>query len=277
MLGEMLVVVSIIAAVASLGWAAYAGLERSEADGLARVQLDQLAQALRAFHVDTGHWPGEGPFALAVAGNVETAAAAGVDCSDFSGGLVLRSSLPSIELPSTPVIVSQWQEDWFGHPANLRQLAVAPVLCANHPLGRLQRWDSESRRGWRGPYLQPDKLLWVDAGNSGPFYESAPLQRNLPNVPTGSAWLPLQPCNSATDWCAFRWRTVESLRSGYDAQRDQLRSAGRPVLYFGPASGRVRLAHAGPDGRFGGFDPAYPCEANLAVNEGADDLVRCIE
>lgn len=276
-LGELLVVVAILAAVAGVGWTVHAGIERDQADGLAVVQIDQLAQALRRFHADTGFWPGQGPFALAAAGNSETLVANGVDCSDFSGGLVLRSSLPPIELPAAPVGAQQWQQDWFGHPANLMQLLRAPAMCANHPLGRLQAWDNESQRGWRGPYLQPEKSLWVDAGNAGPDYEAAPLQRNLPAIPSGSAWVPLQPCNQASDWCAFRWRAVESLRSDYDAGRDQLRSAGRPVLYFGPDSGPVRLAHAGPDGRFGGFDAAYPCQANLAVAHGSDDLVRCLE
>ncbi|MEN9455105.1 MAG: hypothetical protein RL210_624, partial [Pseudomonadota bacterium] len=44
-LGELLVVVAILAAVAGIGWTVHAGIEREQADGLAVVQLDQLAQA----------------------------------------------------------------------------------------------------------------------------------------------------------------------------------------------------------------------------------------
>ena len=278
-LGEMLVVVTIVAALTGVAWGAYANLARSEADRLAAVQLDQAALAVRAFRADTGYWPGAGPFALAPAGNVETADVNGdYQCTNTTAGLVVRARLPDqIILPLSAVDVDQWRTDWFTHPANLRQLLEAPVLCANHPLGRLARWDDESRRGWRGPYLDPGKALWVDAGNAAPGYESEPIQRNLPNVPTGAPYPPLAPCVDSDVPCAFRWRIAESFADSYESGRDQRASAGRPFFYFGPDSGRVRLAHGGPDGRFGGFDPNAPCGPNLTLAEGADDLVRCLD
>jgi prepilin-type N-terminal cleavage/methylation domain-containing protein len=281
-LGEMLVVIAIVAALASVAWGRYATLARSEADRLVRVQLDQITQALRAFHADTGHWPGEGPFALAPAGSIESPnAGGGYDCTGIpsDGGLSARAGLPELHLPGGAVDLEAWRENWFAHPANLGQLFTRPLLCTNHPLGRLMYWDAEARRGWRGPYLDPTKLLRVDAGHDGAGLEQAPVQRNLPNVPAGAPLPPLPPCaTAAAAECAFRWRSVDSLSAGYDAARDQFSALGRPLFYFRPtATTPARIAHAGADGRFGGFALATPCQPDLSAARGADDLVLCLD
>lgn len=281
-LPELLLVVAVLAALASLGWSAYAGVQRDANEQLAHVQLQQLGDALRRLRQDTGYWPGAGPFALAAAANVETADGAGVHCSDTSAGLWLRSALPTLMIGSGDV--EAWRGRWFEHPANLFVLATAPVLCANHPLARLQRWDAASARGWRGPYLRAEVLGKVDVGDglsqTGGNPLAGELQQDLLGLPAGGALPALdaagQPCTRTQTGCRWRWHTVASTASGYSAADHELRHP-RPLLYFGPASGRVRVVWVGSDGRWGGFANNNPCEPDVSAEGGADDLVICLD
>ncbi len=288
---EMLVIVTLLAAVAGVAWSAYAGLENRERDQLAHVQVDRLAQAVRQFKADTGYWPGQGPFALAPAGNTETLQPDGsVRCSDTSAGLWLRSTLDLIDIPlvvpPTVIDVDAWHQTWFEHPANLWMLVTAPKLCANHPLGRLQGWNAAAGRGWRGPYLEPGKLGWVDVtdglsqqGTGNPTIGL--LQHNLRGLAAGRNFAPAglnyTDCLHATSDCAFRWHPRSSQSTGYDPARESFSNYPRPLLYFGPASGRPRIGHAGPDGRFGGLDSPSTCDASSLATGGADDTVTCLD
>jgi prepilin-type N-terminal cleavage/methylation domain-containing protein len=279
---ELLVVVAVVAGLAGVAWSAYSGVQQDELDRLGRVQLEQAAKAVRQFREDTGYWPGQGPFALAPATNSETWNGAGYDCSEVSGGGVPRSSLPAVE------VVSGSPDDqgaWFGHPANLWQLAWRPALCANHALGRLQAWNAETGRGWRGPYLAPDKLGLVDVGNDllpdGTGDASArPTRRDLYGLGAGAEKLPADDgyatCATPGD-CAFQWRILRRTAAGYDSAIHDLTRHARPLLYFGPDSGRARLVYLGADGRFGGLNSVDPCAANATLADGADDLVACLE
>ncbi|MBK1689721.1 prepilin-type N-terminal cleavage/methylation domain-containing protein [Rubrivivax gelatinosus] len=282
-LTELLIVVAVLAAVAALGWSAYAGVQRDAQARLAQVQLRQLAQALRHFRDDTGHWPGSGPFALASATNVESGSAGTVSCSDTGEGLWLRSSLPALALGSGDV--ETWRARWFAHPANLWSLVNAPRLCANHALGRLQRWDPLSGRGWRGPYLRPESTGWVDVGDgldaTGGDPLGGELQRDLRGLPAGTALQAVDAagadCSRLQDGCRWRWHTLAATAGGYDPAAHDEGSHPRPLLYFGPASGRVRVAWTGSDGRWGGFAADAPCDANAATEAGRDDVVICLE
>lgn len=287
---ELLVVVAILAALSGVGWAAYQGVQQEAQDALADARLAQLAAALRRFKADTGHWPGDGPFALAATGNTETALGERrVSCSDTSAGLWLRSQLPAIVVPPAVVDVEAWREGWAQHPANLWQLLQTPLLCANHPLGRLQDWQPESRRGWNGPYLGAEQLGWVEVGSdlardgSGDPSSGA-LQSNMRGLPAGRTLPPVAAGNAACAGpsadCAWRWRVLPTTASGFEADRHTLARQGRPLLYFGPASGRPRLVWTGPDGRFGGLSgagTAQVCEPNTAHPDGLDDRVVCLD
>lgn len=285
---ELLVVVAILAALAGLGWTAYQGVYAEQQAQLGRVQLQQLAQAMRQFHADTGHWPGQGPFALASATNVESPSGPRhIECSDLSAGLWVRSTLPAVHVPGGVSDVEAWTAAWFAHPANLWALVTRPTLCANHVLGRLQDWQPGAARGWRGPYVQPEQLGWVEVGaglaadGSGDA-SALPLQSDLNGLAAGLELPPVAaghgPCASAADDCAYRWLSQRRDSTGFDVLRHAVPRRGRPLLYF-PA-GRPRLAWAGPDGRFGGLHAAasaQACEPDLAATGGADDLVICLE
>jgi prepilin-type N-terminal cleavage/methylation domain-containing protein len=287
---ELLVVVGILAALAGVGWGAYQGVQQEAQDTLADARLAQVAEALRRFKADTGHWPGDGPFALTAAANAETVLGSRqVSCSDTSAGLWLRSELPAIVVPAAVTDVEAWRARWATHPANLWQLQQAPLLCANHPKGRLQDWQPEPARGWRGPYLAADQLGWVEVG-SGLDADgtgdpgSGALLSNLRGLPAGRALPPVAeghgPCAGASADCAWRWRLLPTTASGFDAAHHTLARQGRPLLYFGPASGRPRLVWTGPDGRFGGLSAAgtaQACEPNTAQPEGLDDRIVCLD
>lgn len=285
---ELLVVVAILAALAGLGWSAYSGVYVEQQASLARTQLQQLAQAFQRFKADTGYWPGQGPFALAAASNVETPIASRVvQCSDTSAGLWLRSTLPTIAVPVGVSDVEAWRAAWFAHPANLWSLMQRPLLCANHPLGRLQDWNAEYARGWRGPYLRADQLGWVDvsvalAADGSGDASSGTLQADLRALPAGREWPPVSsgeaPCPGLASPCAYRWRSLPSTDAGFDALRHTFGAHARPLLYF--AAGRPRLAWGGPDGRFGGLHPASSSQACAPLTSapgGADDLVVCLD
>ena len=276
---ELLVVVGVVLALASVAWAHYGSVARDETNRLVQVQLDQLARAVHAFHADTGYWPGEGPFALAPAANSETLNADGsYSCSgDLSAGLVVRASLPDITLPSTVPDVDAWRAAWHAHPANLWQLFDAPVLCANAPLGRLGRWNDRAARGWHGPYLDPGKHLWVDMGSDSDFWESGNQQRNLYNLPAGYPRAPLDTC-AADEHCTYRWWRKPGWQIDADDEATDFdyERLGRPVLYFGPRFGRPRIAHPGDDGRFGGLDASAPC-LSASNDAGLDDEIRCLD
>lgn len=275
---ELLVVVAVVVALAGIAWGRYGDIEQVELDRLAAVQLDELARALRAFRADTGFWPGQGPFALASSG------------ASATGGGVDRASLPAIALPPVAVDVDEWEASWFAHPSNLWQLFARPVIEAAHPLARLAQWDAAHARGWRGPYLDAGLRLFVDMGINGSIYAGGPtagtlegglVQRNLTAMPAGRPRPPLDSACDADDPCIDRWMRIASTTLGSSEPHAdyQFERLGRPLLYFGPAYGRVRIAHAGGDGRFGGLNAATPCEPNPSDPDGygADDLVRCLD
>ncbi|MFT3822163.1 MAG: prepilin-type N-terminal cleavage/methylation domain-containing protein [Rubrivivax sp.] len=285
---ELLVVVAVVAALAGIGWSAYEGVYVAEQATLGRTQLQVLADAARRFKADTGYWPGQGPFALASAANVETTVSPRVvQCSDTSAGLWVRGTLPNVHIPGGVTDVGTWVGDWYAHPANLWLLMARPTLCANHVLGRLQDWDAASARGWRGPYVRGEQLGLVEVSNALAADGSGDptagvLQKNLRGLGAGRELAPVglayTDCGGVNADCAFRWRRVPTNDAAYDAQRHSFDRRARPLFYF-PA-GRPRVAWAGPDGRFGGLNPANApnaCDPVTGAAGGDDDVVICLD
>jgi len=145
---EMLVTISILAAIAFIttGW--FRGVREDSNDQLVRSEMQAIAKAIRQFKQDTGYYPGVGPFALSsIAPNGAT------DCPAMvpGDGGVDRDSLPGGAGGA-----------WFSSPANFWQLLERPQLCANHPLAALANWNPDTGRGWRGPYLKGFAEGFVD-------------------------------------------------------------------------------------------------------------------
>lgn len=55
---ELLVVISILVALAGIGISLYDGIDQTERENLTEVEIAELAQAIRQFNADTGFWPG---------------------------------------------------------------------------------------------------------------------------------------------------------------------------------------------------------------------------
>jgi prepilin-type N-terminal cleavage/methylation domain-containing protein len=127
---ELLVVVSILSAVAFIAAGTFRGASEQANDGLVRVEMQVIAKAIRQFKQDTGYYPKTGPFDL-----------------DNAVGV------PHVNLPSDSGSNDTARERWFYSPANFYQLltATSPLVGTGH---QLEAWDPETGRGWRGPYLQ---------------------------------------------------------------------------------------------------------------------------
>lgn len=288
---ELLVVCSILAALSLIAWGGYTGVQERAEDDIARAEMLRLADALKRFRADTGYYPGQGPFALAAPGTVETTSGDGYAC-DPVGGVRRSWAAPALDAD---------KDAWFASPANLSLLFDAPALCANHPLAYLEHWQPDSGRGWHGPYLDRSARAWVDHGqdfnadrngalSGAPYGDGNPVAGNkIVDIPAfgngprfsaaGPAW---QPCaeqahSTPSATCMLGWRTVPRQTTGYAAMHHELRTHARPFVVFGLADNDApRLVYFGRDGRYGGRNAADPCLPNLPDPDGADDQVLCL-
>ncbi|MDR0578331.1 MAG: prepilin-type N-terminal cleavage/methylation domain-containing protein [Candidatus Accumulibacter sp.] len=289
---ELLVVCGILAALAFTAWGAYNGVQEAAEDDIALADLRRVADAVRRFRADTGFYPGQGPFALAATAQVEA------QCTAADG--ILRSW--AAHLPDGD------RNAWFASPANLALLFGAPILCAKHPLAHLQKWNPETGRGWRGPYLDRNLRLWVDHGDAlnsrtvdtigsdgetvvtdGPDGFGDPLIgvkiRDVPAYGTGPRYRAAGAAGAAcsgqgatSGGCMFGWRAAARWETGYRADVHELERHARPFLLFGLANGdHPRVVYLGKDGVYGGRNPDDPCRPNLNTSGGADDHVLCLD
>ncbi len=126
---ELLVVVSILAAVAFITTGTFKDVGVNTNESLVYAEMQHVATAIRRFKQDTGYYPKTGPFDLVGSG-------AGVidleELADWTDSEVLA--------------------DWFYSPANLYQLlsTESPLIGTDHTL---ETYDPATGRGWRGPYL----------------------------------------------------------------------------------------------------------------------------
>lgn len=242
---ELLTVVGIMAVLGSIAFGFYYDSAENTKEELARVQMAELAKAVRQFRLDTGYYPRQGPFAL----DVDPAGAA----NGYGG-----------------ISGSGWSADqraFFYSPANLDQLIVQPVLnsTANMAQSFLATWDANSRRGWRGPYLQLGasgvrfadvgaNLAWDGSGDptQGTALIDMPVlgdvRERAPVEPGGWTRCTSAPSNSA---CLLDMRTAAGLT-------DSLLAAARPLLLIvdpNPAvAAAPRIVGFGHDGIYGNAD-----------------------
>ena len=170
---ELLIVAAILVAIAGIGISNLSGVTDRANDGLVLAEMQTIAKAIRQFKQDTGYYPKTGPFNL----------------EDKSGGRVEYDNLPDEAGSSNTV-----KERWFNSPANFYQLlsTESPLAGTNH---QLKKWNPETGRGWRGPYLTCFNDGYVDIrselndANNNPsssnYYEKlSPLDgTNIADVP----------------------------------------------------------------------------------------------
>lgn len=285
---ELLVVCSILAALSYTAWGSYAGVQDGADDDIARAEMQRLADGLKRFKADTGYYPGQGPFYLSAAGTTETTVSSiRIDCTPLGG--VLRSwAAPDFDAD---------KDAWFASPANLAMLFESPALCGNHPLGYLNHWNADTRRGWHGPYLDLASRKWVDHGadfNSSTLVFSAPDGTGSPlagakilDIPAfgaGPRYRAAGPsghqCTGqalTAGTCMYGWREVEREALGYAADKHELTAHARPFAVLGLANNDFpRIVYFGRDGQYGGRNGIDPCRPNTAASDGQDDAVLCL-
>ncbi|MEM7173182.1 MAG: hypothetical protein AAF530_23665 [Pseudomonadota bacterium] len=109
---ELLVVVAILAATATIGVLALDNTGQVTQERLVTHEMRELAKAIQNFRQDTGFYPKTGPFAAA-----------------------------QVALPGDIGLLNS--------PANMVQLFREPVDGDDNPI---MPWNPDSGRGWRGPY-----------------------------------------------------------------------------------------------------------------------------
>ena len=221
---ELLVIVSILAAIAFVTTGTFQGVGEAANDNLVRSEMQEIAKAIRQFKQDTGYYPKQGPFDL-----------------DTATGQVPIGTLP-VHAGSN----NTEKQRWFYSPANFHQLFVNPLAGTGH---LLESWDIDSGRGWRGPYLKGFAEGFVDIRDDiNPAVNGAggdPLDGdNIPDVegladPFEHRTVPVDG-NSLLDWSAT-------------AGGDEREVWGRPYLLFGLGASPW-LVSMGPDGVYGTSD-----------------------
>lgn len=243
---ELLIVASILAAIAFIATGMYTGVRTETDSRLVRTEMQEIAKAIRQFKQDTGYYPKTGPFNLV----------------GHDGGLVPYGNLPSY--------VGANADLWFYSPANFHQLVsrVSPLRGTGHPL---EKWNPETGRGWRGPYLRGHTDGYLDirsgisdgtpAGNSNGYLLDG---GNIPDV------------EGIAD--PFEY---PALRNGGDTILDWSVSPGgternmwgRPYLVF-DWNTKPWLVSMGPDGEYTRKDPA---DQGYPYDPESDDIVLPIE
>jgi prepilin-type N-terminal cleavage/methylation domain-containing protein len=272
---EMLLVVSILAAVAAIGVTAYHGesgsVEENARRELVRVEMARIATAMRQFHADTGYWPGEGPFSLldySACGYTCTcvtdgaSSAGGIDPGAFSDDPSLVGS------PAGPALRAL-----FESPVSITQLVRQPVICSQHPQADLAGWNAFTGRGWRGPYLTAEGFVDVSSdlkpnGIGDPTMSALVIAvRNVPAIADAfNMHKPVVVSNinvDAVDGLLMDWRTLPDYSADYLAGAHERERPGTAYMVFGlDGCTPLRIVSAGPDGRYGGAN--YPTGISAA-------------
>lgn len=156
---EMLIVISILAVLAGSVIVTLGDAGHEVTVDLGGHQLSQVREALLRFKRDMGYLPNEGRLQL----------------RDVAG--VTGAVLDPAVLPDGFDSLNQWRQ-WFQSPANMLCLLQRPVVdgdpTAGDPpttsplrwsldasLGHLQEFDPTQRRGWNGPYLSFNRVVWM--------------------------------------------------------------------------------------------------------------------
>lgn len=230
---EMLVVISILVAVAAVGTGTFSQVRVQADDRMAYTEMSEIARAVRRFKQDTGYYPKEGPFAL-----------------EIDGGAVPYDALPDHVVDAYGSGEYGPLRRWFYSPANFYQLLSleSPLVGTGH---LLEDWNPETGRGWRGPYLNGfgERYLDIRDGiNDGTFQgnpEGDPVEGiNIPNVEGIADTFEHRPVNvdgnTLLDWS---WTPDGREREAW----------GRPYLLF-LVDGASCLVSMGPDGDYGTDD-----------------------
>lgn len=221
---EMLVVVSILAAVAFVTTGAYTNVIETSGERLVLTEMQEIAAAIRQFKQDTGYFPKTGPFAL-----------------EEDDGAVTDASLMA-NFPHSGS-TQEARENWFYSTANFYQVLgpVNPLTGSGH---MLESWNSETGRGWRGPYLSGVSDGYVDIGND--------ISIDPPGSPLNGNHV--EDVDGIAD--PFMFRGIDNLLDWSRRPRPdrvEVEKWGRPYLLL-EIDEKLSLVSMGPDGDYGTDD-----------------------
>ncbi|MGY8872107.1 MAG: type II secretion system protein [Pseudomonadales bacterium] len=146
---ELLVVISVLAAMAGIAVTAIDSYDGEARDQLARVEMNNIANAIYRFQQDTGYFPHEGVFA------------------DTTEQYYDDSDLDETEHALKEVRYERSSDSdirnfsfLFDKPTKCRwDTSVTPNKCATKPSSadidyvKILPWKADIARGWHGPYL----------------------------------------------------------------------------------------------------------------------------
>ena len=133
---ELLIVVAILAIIGGSIFVAYQSTGEMAEENLADQRLAGMRQALLKFRRDMGYFPGEGPL-----GNTATVEPAAGQVTNYDNMSNVEKSL------------------WRNHELNHWMLYSRPNDTA---IANKWVFDSDSKRGWNGPYLNGKSSLLLD-------------------------------------------------------------------------------------------------------------------
>lgn len=271
---ELLVTLSILVALASIGSAFYFPAIDDTAQEVAQAEMVEIIKAIKRFKKDTGYYPRQGPFALS---------GDGIGQVDINSIPTINSGEPDVNVVKTY---------WFNSPANFWQLYVSPLKSTSV---EIMPWSADTGKGWHGPYLQ-QRAEYVDIGNSlsildnnDPGLDPAPqygITSGFPvNENSGSVkdlYGIADPFINNTyvvssqideDENLLDWHHLNTLSSDYDIEQHHMTRYGAPYLLMSK-EGQPRLISMGVDGVYGGVNASDECVAGNN-DPGNDDLVMC--
>ncbi len=244
---ELLVVITLLSIIATVGLFSYEGSEDEARLATTRFEMDEIRKALLQFRKDTGEFP----------------------CRVFVEGIyepdsIEMSQLNFSSLSATPTAADYrtWCSNGYESLNNTNHADNALSMLRRFPFDtgdpdyRMLLWDLDLRRGWRGPYLDKNEALLDGWGNNYRLLD--------PELDFGIAYR----CriNSSNDGYAETGGVYDCL-SPDDDDFD-------PDAHILPAN-VARLVSLGPNGRFESpvdytADPIDPCVAR------GDDIVLCL-
>ncbi len=237
---ELLVVITLLAVLASAALLGYEGIQDQGRYDVARFEMAEIRKALLKFRRDSGAnaFPTQGQY----------------DCTDdFNGGnSTVQNSL--MTFPSEAGVNDAEIIAWCQHPTNFWMLFQDPFGSG---------WNIDTRRGWNGPYLQR-KTGYVDVSEN--INPNGTGSLNIGAV-IANLWGVASPFNTTPIGANayYSWRPATS--------EPDYEKFGTPYFLFDLDTSVARITSLNADHDYNGDDD---CEQNVGSDGFPLDSILCL-